>query len=458
MIFHQRKKLKFQRIFKFLLFFGLFLLNFQKSTGQAFIVANSTSSEITKLFHDSPDSFKIQKDPNDSSRLLNVFLPSNFRHFKQFIAKVADISPDVEFPMKDVNRTFLASPTDSSIINIHGLNAGHQYSITIYGRIEDVNRTFLASPTDSSIINIHGLNAGHQYSITIYGRIEGDSQLIKEESIIMDPLPLDFHGSHSKIHTTYHNVTMKTLKPEKALQDTFRVEYVQLDPPKRYPILDVHDIQEQRDVELYLGNLNPGKDYDVMVTSLRNGLPSTPWKGIITTKPLKPGQLIVQEINSTCINLSWILPAESGADKFKIAYGILKGETDMIKLEVPYIKQQIDLCQGIVPGYTFIFAVIAEKSNQISDPATISYTIKPLPAENIKIEPDFGKGKYKIEIELPTKTNSKIEKCQITVFSDQLEKNEEIVKVEEDGINTVKCLTYMPLTPGRRYEISVATL
>ena len=72
-------------------------------------------------------------------------------------------------------------------------------------------------------------------------------------------------------------------------QDTFRVEYHQLDPLKRFPILDVHDIQEQREVELYLGNLAPGRDFAISVTSLREELPSQPWRGIVTTRQLKFG-------------------------------------------------------------------------------------------------------------------------------------------------------------------------
>jgi hypothetical protein len=62
------------------------------------------------------------------------------------------------------------------------------------------------------------------------------------------------------------------------------VEYRQLAPLKRFPILDVHDIQEQREVELYLGNLAPGRDYAISVTSLREELPSQPWRGLITTR------------------------------------------------------------------------------------------------------------------------------------------------------------------------------
>lgn len=112
----------------------------------------------------------------------------------------------------------------------------------------------------------------------------------------MDPVPLDF-STLSAIQATYTNITMRATKPDKALQvsfnesflnfqDTFRVEYIQLNPLKRFPILDVNDIEEQRQVELYLGNLNPGRDYDISVTSLRDELASESWKGIITTSLL----------------------------------------------------------------------------------------------------------------------------------------------------------------------------
>uniref|UniRef100_A0A1I7YEK7 Propep_M14 domain-containing protein n=1 Tax=Steinernema glaseri TaxID=37863 RepID=A0A1I7YEK7_9BILA len=73
------------------------------------------------------NAFTIQKDPTDSSRLLNVILPLDFHEYEQFIAKVTDISAEIEYPIRDVNKTFLASPNDNSVINIHGLHAGHKY-------------------------------------------------------------------------------------------------------------------------------------------------------------------------------------------------------------------------------------------------------------------------------------------------------------------------------------------
>lgn len=166
----------------------------------------------------------------------------------------------------------------------------------------------------------------------------------------------------------------------------------------------------------------------------------------------------MQELNATCVNFSWILPAESGADRFKIAYGILKGKSDnMIKIEVPHSQQQIDLCNRIIPGYTYIFAVIAEKSNQISDASTISHTIKPLSAEDLKVLPDFDKGKYRIEVILPSKEQSKIDKCLISVSSEKLEKMDDVTKVEEFDNEKVRCISFMQLSPGQRYEISAAT-
>uniref|UniRef100_A0A183BMR4 Protein-tyrosine-phosphatase n=1 Tax=Globodera pallida TaxID=36090 RepID=A0A183BMR4_GLOPA len=219
---------------------------------------------------------RIEKDHQDPSRLLDVFLPqrqsSISSHFRQFIARVTDIS---------------------------------------FVEMRDANRTFLASLADSSVINVHGLNPGHKYSVAILGRREAESILIREDQVLMDPVPLDFGipGNSSAILATATNITMRAQKPDRALQDTFRVEYHQLDPLKRFPILDVHDIQEQREVELYLGNLSPGRDYAVSITSLREELPSQPWRGIVTTKPLRPVNLSVVELNTSCVLFSWLLPA-----------------------------------------------------------------------------------------------------------------------------------------------------
>jgi hypothetical protein len=60
---------------------------------------------------------------------------------------------------------------------------------------------------------------------------------------------------------------------------------------------------------------------------------------------------------------------------------------------VEYPEQQVQLCQQIVPGMVFIFAVIAEKSHQMSEPATISHTIRPLPPRELLVEPDFEKSR-----------------------------------------------------------------
>lgn len=85
-------------------------------------------------------------------------------------------------------------------------------------------------------------------------------------------------------------------------------------------------------MELYLGNLNPGRDYSVTVTSMRNDLSSQSWKSTITTKPLRPTNLSILEINSTCVQFAWTLPIESGADRFKIAYGPLHGQNNMLRV------------------------------------------------------------------------------------------------------------------------------
>nr|CAD2199662.1 unnamed protein product [Meloidogyne enterolobii] len=373
-------------------------------------------------------SLRIEKDQEDPSRLLNVFLPPTSQinnrpnRFHQFIARVTDVSV-VDDP-----------------------------------RSWDVNRTFLASVTDSSVINVHGLNAGHKYKVAILGRREAESLLIREEDILMDPVPLDFGipSNSTSILVTQHNITLRAHKPERALQDTFRIEYHQLDPLKRFPILDIHDLQEQREVELYIGNLSPGRDYEISVTSLREELPSVPWKGIVTTRPLKPENLNVIEINSSCVLLQWQLPIESGADRFKIAYGLLHGAQAMLKLEVLYPKQQIPLCQQILPGRAFIFAVIAEKSRQISEPSTTSHTIKPLAPKDLVVEPDFESSRFRVRVSLAPENESHTEKCQISVQSeDQNGRSEQAIVPAKNG---QICEVYFDLLPGRRYEFAATAL
>lgn len=210
--------------------------------------------------------------------------------------------------------------------------------------MRDGNRTFRLSIQDPSAIRIHGLNPGHRYSLSIFGRIEDQSALIKEESVLMDPVPLDLDASGA-VQAFHNNITMRSVKTERAIQDKFSVKYFQLDPLKRFPTLDVYDIQEQKNIELYLGNLSPGRDFDISITSVREDLQSIPWRRVVTTskfdlnslniltlEPLSPTNLTVSELNSSCVALRWLLSPESGADKFRITYGILKNNGNMINV------------------------------------------------------------------------------------------------------------------------------
>lgn len=91
---------------------------------------------------------------------------------------------------------------------------------------------------------------------------------------------MDAPGS---IVASHHNVTLTATKEERAVQDKFTIKYLQLDPLKRFPTLDVFDLPEQKEVELILGNLSPGRDYDVTVTSVVGDLQSAPWRKVVTT-------------------------------------------------------------------------------------------------------------------------------------------------------------------------------
>ncbi|KIH47519.1 fibronectin type III domain protein [Ancylostoma duodenale] len=97
----------------------------------------------------------------------------------------------------------------------------------------------------------------------------------------MDPSTPQF--STQNIEIAMHNITLKAEKPGKNVQDSFLVEYRQLEPEHRYPVLEVLDIPEQRNLEVYLGNLNPGRDYHVQVVAMKSGLKSRPWSTTLST-------------------------------------------------------------------------------------------------------------------------------------------------------------------------------
>lgn len=112
----------------------------------------------------------------------------------------------------------------------------------------------------------------------------------------MDPKAPEF--SLAGITPQQTNITMKTIKNEDNVQDLFLVEYRAIDPEKKYPVLEIMDLPEQKELEIYLGqfvklerlaelslsgNLFPGRSYAVKVTSVRGELKSKPWVSTVTT-------------------------------------------------------------------------------------------------------------------------------------------------------------------------------
>uniref|UniRef100_F1KQ32 Tyrosine-protein phosphatase 10D n=1 Tax=Ascaris suum TaxID=6253 RepID=F1KQ32_ASCSU len=403
--------------------------NTSKTPAQILSLPSSigSSSEVSsRILHDLPlNEFAVEKDVTDPSSLLNVYLPqAPSPRFRQYIAKVVDISSNVEHAEKDVNRTFVASRP--------GLE----------------------------VINIYGLHPGHQYSISVIGRRDGESELIKEESVIMDPVAPDFDSHNATVISSHTNITLRALKPEKAIQDTFRVSYVQMDPLKYFPKLDVHDIMEQRHIEIYLGNLSPGHDYNVSVTSLINEIEGKPWTGILTTSPLSPENVSVTDLNASCVQVAWSLPKRSGADRFSISYGPEKSDGRTNKLDVSSSETTADVCGNLQPGVTFVFTIVAQKRHETSEPSTITYTLKPKPPENLRVVVDYPKRKFRMTMDVPSEVESKVDECQVSIVTEGFETVDRKVGVEEarNSALTRRCSLFVDLQPGRRYEISAVTI
>uniref|UniRef100_A0A0R3RM73 Fibronectin type-III domain-containing protein n=1 Tax=Elaeophora elaphi TaxID=1147741 RepID=A0A0R3RM73_9BILA len=370
-----------------------------------------------------PD-FSIEKDSTDRSTLLTVILPRSSTNFGQFIAKVVDISPVVDLSERDINRTFLASPSDF--------------------------RT----------INIHGLHPGHQYSVSVIGRRKGESELIKEERVITDPIAPDFAARNASIISYHTNITLRAWKPEKALQDSYQISYVQLDSLRYFPKLEVNDIPEQKYIEIYLGNLMPGQNYNVSITPQIKNVEGRPWNGILTTKPYSPENLTITELNTTCVRLSWILTTRTGADSISINYRLDKISTPSTEVTVQSDQKSVEICNGLQPGRTYLFIARTRKSNEISEDVKLLHTMKPKIPKNLKILTDYEKRKFRLIMDIASESESHVDKCFVSLVNEKLDVIERISGVENSRTtsSTRQCSIYVDLHPGQRYEVSAKTI
>uniref|UniRef100_A0A1I8EDX7 protein-tyrosine-phosphatase n=1 Tax=Wuchereria bancrofti TaxID=6293 RepID=A0A1I8EDX7_WUCBA len=385
------------------------------TTNKSQVFHKSKSIRSRQLFQRSlstlPD-FSIEKSPRDRSTLLTVILPRSPTNFGQFIAKVVDISPVVNLSERDINRTFLASPSDFKTISIHSLHPGHQYSVTVIGRRK------------------------------------GESQLIKEERVITDPVAPDFASPNASVLSFHTNITLRALKPEKALQDSYQISYVQLDPLRHFPKLEVNDIPEQRYIEIYLGNLMPGQNYNVSITPQIKDVEGRPWNGILTTK-----NLTVTELNTSCLRLSWFLTSRTGADSISIGYRLDKTNSPLTEVRSDLGNFTSKFCETLeISHYS--------KNSETSDDVKLLYTVKPKAPENLKILTDYEKRKFRLVMDIAPESESYVEKCFVSLVNEKLDVVEKLSSVDSSNSTSAarECSIYVDLYPGQRYEVSAKTI
>uniref|UniRef100_A0A0N5AJA9 Protein-tyrosine-phosphatase n=1 Tax=Syphacia muris TaxID=451379 RepID=A0A0N5AJA9_9BILA len=392
---------------------------------QVLTTLKPTTSEVSIDLpqNDSPMAdFHVEKDAQEPSRLLTVYLSKEPTKFKQYFVKLVDVSSDIE-------------PLD-----------------------RDSNRTFLPSPPDAKIINVRGLHPGHRYGVSFVGRKNGESMLLKDEYVTMDPVAPDFYSRNASISSSFNNITLRALKPENALQEKFYVKYFQIEPYKNYQPLEVYDINEQKHIEIYIGNLNPGRDYNVTVTSLIDYIESKPWRGLLTTRPLSPIKLAVIDSNLTCVTFHWELPANSGVDRFLVQYNEINDTSKIKRIYVERLRRTTSICD-LKPGLTFTFGVKSEKIQESSDMSFLDHTLRPKPPESFSTSVDYKKKKFLISVTVPSEAESYIDGCNISIASEGLQDITLYTAVKSGRtINSPrKCIFYASLHPGYRYEISVLT-
>ncbi|CAI5440703.1 unnamed protein product [Caenorhabditis angaria] len=365
--------------------------------------------------------FTIKKDGLSPWSQILITLPKRHPLYKSFVAKLQDVSENVSDEIRDSNKTFVTS--DES-----------PYSI-----------------------RMHGLRPGHRYSISIYGQKSGSTSLIKEESVTMDPKAPDFRDSGADIQIAEHNITMRTVKNSTNLQDSFSIEYRQINPDKKFPILQILDIADQKNLEFYLGNLNAGFDYSVRVTAHKDGMSSRPWITTITTKPSPLKSLKINQNSGNCVEVVWEFDEFSGADFLALQYAKQNAEIrNSTNMTIPSTETSISICDALQQGEAYQINAIVQKGSQISDQLITKFQLRPLPPIDFRVRPDLKRGKYKMLAELPT--TSKIDKCRITVAGDELERIVNDANIEQTKSGHRICWYNFGLSPGERFDFSISSL
>ncbi|CAD6191999.1 unnamed protein product [Caenorhabditis auriculariae] len=364
--------------------------------------------------------FAIRKDQRMPWSQAHVSLPPRHPMYDQFVAKVVDLSPSISEELRDVNKTFVSADSPTSI-------------------------------------RIRGLHAGHKYSISIVGRKGESSSLIKEETLVMDPKAPDFRSEHTEFIIRETNITLRTIKNESFLQDSFLIEYRQINPDQKFPVLQVSDITDQKNLEFYLGNLNPGRDYTVRVSSVKDGITSRPWISTLTTKPSSLSSLTVTQNSTACVDVAWTMSVDGGADFLLLeVLPINSPSSNISKLTVSASDASTSIGDSLVPGESYNLTATVQKGAQFSGPTTNSFQLRPLPPIDFRVRADLKRGKYKLLAELPTA--SKIEKCHATVVGEQLAKINSDADVEQTKSGHRICWFNFGLSPGERFDFTLSSV
>ncbi|CAB3405125.1 unnamed protein product [Caenorhabditis bovis] len=362
------------------------------------------------------DLFAIKKDAVSPWSQILIALPRHHPLYEGFIAKLQDVSENISDEIRDQNKTFVSS--------------------------------------NDLTIRVHALRPGHRYSISIIGQKNGANTLIKEESVVMDPRAPDFRTAHSEISVDEHNITMRTIKNETFIQDSFSIEYRQINPDKKFPILQVLDIPEQRSLEFYLGNLNAGFDYSVRVTAHKDGMSSRPWISTISTRP-SPIKSLNATQNGACVELAWQFDEFSGADFLALQYAVV-GASNVTNVTIPATETSLSVCDGMTAGEAYAVSATVQKGARVSRRLSRTVQLRPSPPIDFRVRADVKRGKYKLLAELPA--SSRIDKCRITVAGDDVERTINDASVEQTKSGHRICWFNFALSPGERFDFSISSL
>uniref|UniRef100_A0A5S6QYN0 protein-tyrosine-phosphatase n=1 Tax=Trichuris muris TaxID=70415 RepID=A0A5S6QYN0_TRIMR len=213
----------------------------------------------------------------------------------------------------------------------------------------------------------------------------------------------------------------------------------------------VRDANQTR-VDFEVGELLPGRLYEVTVVAIRGNVTSAPLNFSIHTVPSAPDSIAPVSLLADAVKLRWTLPSNSSYDQFEVE---VSGNHTFYVEETAFV-----LPLPFTPGARVKGSVRTVKGKLRSKSTQFSVFTKPLPPVNLMVTPDFVRALFCVSAHLNAE-RSLYDNCHLRYYSlNDWKASRSLADLTVRPIDSAagkRCLWYLPLVPGRRYNFTAWT-